>query len=142
MPSLESGRRRMDRCAFARQVGELGKQSFLDLVRGRALLRPHAWDCSASGTSRRPPRSSIFKTAPAAGTEQSTLKGSPTMLSTTSTPRAASSPESEGEYFKKRNWKHKDVKQRHGLHGYDQCINQIVATRLHHRSIMTSTPST
>ena len=64
------------------------------------------------------------------------------MLSTTSTPRAASSPESEGEYFRKKNWKHRDVKQRHGLHGYDQCINQIVATRLHHRSIMTSTPST
>ena len=57
------------------------------------------------------------------------LKGSPTMLSTTSTPRAASSPESEGEYFRKKNWKHRDVKQRHGLHGYDQCINQIVATR-------------
>ncbi len=41
------------------------------------------------------------------------------MVSNTSTPRAASSPESEGEYFRKKNWKHKDVKQRHGLHGYD-----------------------
>ena len=41
------------------------------------------------------------------------------MLSTTSTPRAASSPESEGEYFRKKNWKHQDVKRRHGLHGYD-----------------------
>ena len=40
------------------------------------------------------------------------------MLSTTSTPRAAS-PESEGEYFRKKNWKHQDVKRRHGLHGYD-----------------------
>ena len=41
------------------------------------------------------------------------------MVSNTSTPRAASSPESEGEYFRKKNWKHQDVKRRHGLHGYD-----------------------
>lgn len=35
------------------------------------------------------------------------------------TPGAASSPESEGEYYRKHKWGDADIKRRHGLHGYD-----------------------
>ena len=118
----------VDQCAFARGWESVESMA-REMVRGRALLRPHAWDCSASGTSQA--TSSVLNFANyrlAAGTATINTEG---QRPPWSPPRARRAPprrpESEGEYFRKKNWKHQDVKPCHGLHGYDPLDSSVPA---------------